>query len=558
MRKTSFGYRDGDPSKGDVAKPLRKAIAHCIDKNRIVTRLLLNLGISGDGPVSSISPWYNESIPRYSFDPDEAKSILANAGYKVKQGSTFLTGQAAIDAAGDPNWWYNPDETPLGSSAGGLIEILTPEANYDPIRAQAGLMIAQQLRDIGIYAESVAMDFGSIVDRIDNRDFDMYILGWSIGSDPTDFLWAFFHSSAITVGQNYPGYQNYTFDAIIDKARQTGDEETRKKAVDDAQASICYDLPYDVLYFRTNIEAYRSDRFTGWSAGSKGSIFTWTSLFNIRAPSPYKTNAQFVSPPSAIVSNSTGTTITVLVKDQDGNPLEGARVWLNASLGTLGALEGVTNSMGKFTTTFDAPYADPNNPDIVANGTQVIIQIKEAKYTSPGDVEYDPSPSRLTLIKVFPEGQRFLSVALSADPDVIDPDVDTAGTFGFTYVTVSVTDENGDPVSDSAVALEASPAVPTITPAEQTTDADGNAKFKVTATNLPGNDDSVVEYVLKAKAIDPLDPTISGENSIPLNIIDAAGDVIIDDPGTPFPTFIVVASVFCVAAVSYAIVRRKK
>ena len=78
MRRKSFGYNE---TGHDVGKPLRQAIAHCIDKERIVQRLLLNFGISGKGPVSEISEWYNDSIPTYDFDPDKAISILENASY---------------------------------------------------------------------------------------------------------------------------------------------------------------------------------------------------------------------------------------------------------------------------------------------------------------------------------------------------------------------------------------------------------------------------------------------------------------------------------------------
>jgi hypothetical protein len=247
-------------------------------------------------------------------------------------------------------------------------------------------MIAQQLQDIGINARPVAMDFGSIVNRINNRDFDMYILGWSIGSDPTDFLHAFFHSSAAQAGQNYPGYQNESFDAIIESARQTGDENIRKKAVADAQAAIVYDLPYDVLYYRTNIEAYRADRFTNWQVGSSGSIFNWGSIMNLRAPSKFKTNAQFVSPPSAVVSNSTDNDITIFVKDQDGNPLSGAHVILNVSMGSLSKLEANTSKTGKITVQFTAPYVNPYGVDGIPgtneNNTRTIPVIIKALLSS--------------------------------------------------------------------------------------------------------------------------------------------------------------------------------
>jgi ABC-type transport system substrate-binding protein len=528
MRKSSFGYKDGDPTKGDVGKPLRHAIAHCIDKPRIVTRLLLNLGIAGTGPVSPLSEWYNASIPTYDFDPDEAKIILRDAGYKLTDGSiNATTGLADISKARDGNWWLNPDGTPIGSSDGGRIDILTPESNYDPrcCEQMSGLMYAQQLRDIGIYAQSVAMSFGSLVASMGQRNFDMFISGWRIGNDPSNFLRAFFHSSQAVVGLNYPGYQNKSFDEIIDLARSTSDDAVKKKAIFDAQAAIGYDLPIDVLYFRTNIEAYRSDRFTGWVTGPTGSIFNWRSIMNIRAPGPYKTIARFVSPPSAVLMNSSYP-ITIFVSDQDGNPLEGAKVWLNASKGALSDEYGVTTSTGKFTTTFSSQYVDWTDPEMLMNGSSVIIQIEKATYVSPENVVYNPAPSRLTLIKVFPYRSNFLSVSLSADPDIINPDMNSDGTFGFTFVDVAVINQNGDPVAGASVALSVSPSVLTIEPADQLTDAEGKARFKVTAANLSNDDGSIKEYVLKAIAIHPTDVNLRGENQINLNIVDG----VIADP----------------------------
>ena len=143
MRRQSFGYNESasfpyEP-EDDFGKPLRRAIAHCIDKNRIVQRLLLNFGMGGEGPISSISTWFNDSIPRYSFDPEHAITILEDAGYVLDDPDK---------PPGDGNYWNNPDGNPIGSGPNGLIEIISPDANYDPIRAQAGLMICQQLQEI--------------------------------------------------------------------------------------------------------------------------------------------------------------------------------------------------------------------------------------------------------------------------------------------------------------------------------------------------------------------------------------------------------------------------
>jgi hypothetical protein len=558
MRKTSFGYKDGDPAKGDSGAPLRKAIAHLIDKNTFAARMLLGMGMPASGPISSISPYYNSTIPRYSYDPSGAKRILANAGYQVKRASdgTMLTGQAAIDAAGDGNWWHNPDGTPIGSSAGGRIEIIYPDANYDPIRAQAVLMIAKSLRDAGIYAESM-YDWGWGMNRIENREFDIYVYGWKNLILPTEYLDSLFNSKYTAVGYNYPGYQNKTFDNIMALARSTDNDTVRKNAIFEAQASICYDLPYDVLYFRTNIEVCRSDRFTGWEVDASGSIFNTRSLRLLTGPNPYFLSAQFVSPPSAVVSNST-TPISVLVKDQDGNPVSGAEVSVKANCGLVHAEAGITSSNGKCEFSFTAPYADPNNPDTLVNGTQVILQIEYAKYTNSTGWKYDDASVKLVLIRVYPEDVPFVSVSMHADPDTIDPDNNTDGTAGFTFVYVRVTDQNGDPVAGASVALLCSPDVPSIEPTDQPTDADGGATFMVTATNLPDNDGSVKEYVLTAIAIHPDDSTIRGENSICLSIVDAV-------PSEPPPprtyageTFLAIIAVCAAAVAISAVIRRKR
>jgi ABC-type transport system substrate-binding protein len=557
MRKESFGY-DEEASfpftpEDDVAMPFRKAVAHCIDKNRIVQRLLLNFGVAGEGPVSSVSSWYNASIPKYTFDPEEAITILTDAGYQLTNPSL---------EPGPGNWWLRPDGQPIGNAAGGKIEILTPQADYDPIRAQAGIMIANQLQAVGIYAESIAMDFGSIVDRIDQRQFDMYILGWRIGSNPVDFLYAFFHSSTAVAGQNYPGYQNASFDAVIDHARQTGDEDERKQDVFDCQATIAYDLPYDVLYFRTNIEAYRSDNFVGWKVGSTGSIFNWRSISEIRQPSRYKLNAQFVNIESAMYSNQT-IPVSVLVKDQDQLPVEGSQVLLNASAGSLTTEIDNTSSSGKVVTTFTAPYVQPTQ-DNINNGSTVIINIREATYTvgtGESAIEYDPAPSKLALLKIYPEGVDFLSISMVADPDVIDPDVEEDGTAGFTIIEVEVkkhTDANpsGDPVSGMDVYVSVDPQVPEISPATAITDSNGKATFTLTSVDLPDDDGSQNEFMITADAVDPSDTDVKpGVQLLQVYIVDWVPPTVTK---TPFPTFLVIASLFCVGAIGYSILRRIK
>ncbi|MCK4266524.1 MAG: hypothetical protein KAX31_04525, partial [Thermoplasmata archaeon] len=272
MRLESFGYADYDGGNyTDIGKPFRKAVAHCIDKATILNNLLLGHGAITESTVCPADTfWFNSSLPQYAFDPAEAESILDNSGW--------------VDCDAD-GWRERPDGGEIGSGVNGLIEILTPTADYDPIRAQAGLMIANQLQQVGIYAESILMDFGDIVARMDARNFDMYICGWRIGSDPPDYLYAFFHSTNAETGQNYPGYTNAEFDALIDAAKTELDYMTSQNKIKDCQAILVDDLPYNVLYYRNVLEAYRNDNYEGWHE-QLGGIYNFWSFIDLRATEP--------------------------------------------------------------------------------------------------------------------------------------------------------------------------------------------------------------------------------------------------------------------------------
>ena len=171
--------------------------------------------------------------------------------------------------------------------------------------------------------------------------------------------------------------------------------------------------------------------------------------------------------------------------------------------------------------TFRAPYVE-STPDNMYNGTQILLQIKEARYTSVDGTEYDPAPSRTVLITVYPEGAKFLSVKMSTESDVIDPDVNPDGTFGFTIVKVFVEEQTGLPAVGVTVYAEVSPAIPELAPASAITDTNGMAEFTLTATDFPDNDGSTQEFLVIAKAVSP-DPTVNdGTQSLHIYIVDAA------------------------------------
>ncbi|MFQ6106272.1 MAG: ABC transporter substrate-binding protein [Thermoplasmata archaeon] len=447
MRMSPFGYPNNDPSLGDDGLYLRKAMAHVIDKKTIVTTLLQNFGVAGDQPVSpAFTTFYNGSVQKYDFELDAARQLLDDH-YTV----------GGLSLGYGPNGYRN-----LPTIGDRPVDILCPQADYDPIRASACNMIAANARDVGLNFHAKLLAFGEIVTRLDNRDMEMWVLGWRIGSDPPDYYHAFFYSGNAPAGQNYEGFQNETFDNLITAARATLDADEQAELIKECSGILMDAVPYDVLYFRTNIEAYRSDRYDNWTVGPAGSIFggSFWSRIGIHAPSP---DALTISPPvmkSDVASGSTED-VAATVRDPDGNVVAGAPVQMTLSgSGALGNLSipggetgttvnGVTNINGKLVAKYLAPT--------VANETEVFVSAQALEFG-----EYPASTVQFSRVDVHPPGTQFLSV-------LVEPTFFAIEEGGTMTIEVTVTDQAGVAVDGALVNLVTIPSGPTLAPDSGTT-----------------------------------------------------------------------------------------
>ncbi len=453
MRRSPFGYPNNDPSQGDDGIWLRKAMALVIDKKTIVTTLLQNFGVAGDQPVSpAFTKWYNASVTKYEYD-------LAAAGQ-------MLDDHYTESFQGGPGLGWSGGYRNLPTIGDREVEILCPQADYDPIRASACNMIASNARDVGLNIVAKLMAFGEIVDRLDNREMDMWVLGWRIGSDPPDYYHAFFYSGNAPAGQNYGGFQNETFDDLIIQARAELNPDAQATLIKQCSGLLMEAVPYDVLYFRTNIEAYRADRFINWTVGEAGSIFgaSFWSRIGIHPPSP---DALTISPPvlkSAVASDSTESVVAT-VRDPDGNTISDAPVQMtltgSGDLGNLSiplgesgtTVNGTTNINGQLLVNYIAPT--------VETVTEVFVSAQALDFGT-----YPASSMQFSRVKVQPPGTQFLSV-------LHEPSFFALEEGDAMPIDVTVTDQDGFAVEGASVNLTTIPSGPTLTPDHGITDSVG-------------------------------------------------------------------------------------
>lgn len=474
----------------------RTAVAHCIDKDYIVTTLLQGYGTKGTVPISITSGAYiNTSAIPPDFDLVAAREVLDEAGYK--------------DVNGD-GWREAPDGSPIKET------ILTPPKDYDPVRAEAGIMIQSNLQKVGLNIQSSPTDFDTIVSKAFVQvSYDMYILGWAVGSFPETYLKDFFYSKyAAPVGNNAPGYSNPKVDELLDEIDHEMDTQKRIKLVKDVEGILVKELPYDVLYYRKNIMGYRKDIWTGW-APAFGTIYNMFSLGALHHPSPITPPPPPPTGPTTVASTYNGAVLHVYlpdvayagksingyatVTDRNGVPIPDVPVQIFASTGYL--YNGTTDDSGAFAFSIPLKFQIYREP----------VKVNYSMYVKIGDEYYNYTGGKEVTVYL---PKNVVQVSLSMNKEVLRPGESAT-------ITAKVTDIDGEPVEGVNVTILTQETAGTITP-YAITNAEGIATFDYTAPTALTN----------RNMMDIVKATVSIENTILGNLQTATLMVPIQSSGS--------------------------
>jgi peptide/nickel transport system substrate-binding protein/microcin C transport system substrate-binding protein len=116
-------------------------------------------------------------------------------------------------------------------------------------------MFKEDSKKAGVEITLKFMEWNSFVKAIDDRNMDLFAMGWGAGSvepDPKQ-IW---HSSSIGKGgSNYGSYSNPEVDKLIDEGRQELDAKKRTVIFKKAYTKIAEDVPY-IFMFNNKFEFY--------------------------------------------------------------------------------------------------------------------------------------------------------------------------------------------------------------------------------------------------------------------------------------------------------------
>lgn len=198
---------------------IRKAINYAIDKQEIIDGVYLGLGEQIASPYKPGTRWSNPQLKPYAFDPQKARTLLAEAGYKDTDGDGIL----------------ERDGKKLS------FEVLTNHGNKE--REKTVVIIQRRLKEVGIDIRIRSIEWASFITRfIKTGDFDAVVLGWQLGLEPDQYgIW---HSSQQKPGQfNFIGYNNPKVDKLLEQGRSEFDPDKRMHVYHQFAEALYEDSP---------------------------------------------------------------------------------------------------------------------------------------------------------------------------------------------------------------------------------------------------------------------------------------------------------------------------
>ncbi len=261
------------PSKsactGNVAlqdRQVRVALAHATNKQQLIDVLLLGKGTPGLTLIpNGLGMWFNNSLQDYEYNPAKANKILDDAGYSARPYS-------------QPNRCAVPD-CPYGSPIMNF-RMYWPSDSVDAPRMAE--LLAGMWKEIGVGVQPQAIDPDALTALCCPAfDFDIMLWGWGSDPDP-NLLLNVMRTESIATGSSETGYSNARYDALYEQQSVELDLKKRQALVWEMQRQVHEDAVYIIPYYEMQVQAVRTDRFTGWIVDqNKLDLSDVSSLVNI-------------------------------------------------------------------------------------------------------------------------------------------------------------------------------------------------------------------------------------------------------------------------------------
>lgn len=252
----------------------RRAMAYAVDVQQIVERVYGNI-VAPANPTGLLPVWsdfVDQDVVEelgFSYNPDRARAILAEAGYQDSDGDGFV-------------------EAPDGARF--QLSIIVPFGWTDWMESIR--VIAEGAQAVGINLQPEFPDYSGYADALHTGNFDMAISNEAQMSNTpwTYYNWLFNHpiQETMTAG-NYSRYDNpEVFDLVEQLDRVPVDDiEGMKRVISQIQRIQLTDMPAVPLWYNGLWAQYNTTYWTNWPSAEEGAPkyppSTWRGYWNMGA-----------------------------------------------------------------------------------------------------------------------------------------------------------------------------------------------------------------------------------------------------------------------------------
>lgn len=216
-----IGYNHLKPCFADAKT--RRALTMLINRQKILDQLIFSLGQISKGPLMPDSVYSDKNLQPHPYDPQAAKKLLAEAGWRDTDGDGIL------ERNGE-KFTFNMLQISGSSTQQRIL-----------------LLVQSDLAAAGIDMKLQTVEWSVLLERLKKKDFEACCLGWRNGIDPD--LYQIFHSSqSAGEGDNFISFKNERLDQLIMDLRREFDMDKRIAISREIEKIIHDEQPYTFLF----------------------------------------------------------------------------------------------------------------------------------------------------------------------------------------------------------------------------------------------------------------------------------------------------------------------
>lgn len=166
------------------------------------------------------------------------------------------------------------------------IELWITSQTYDPVRYEAGLMMADSWKELGFDVNVTTMEWATMsAEGMKGHKHDAFMIQWGGKAERIDpFHWLYtlhYSEEGAEGGYNVAGYNNPKYDILAEEFATNMDTTVRIEKAAEMQKIVASDVPQPPIVHRMLTQVYNKDKYTNAIPAMGEGLYSFWNWINI-------------------------------------------------------------------------------------------------------------------------------------------------------------------------------------------------------------------------------------------------------------------------------------